>query len=336
MSKKVVQITPSELQQLIVKEVVEHLNESIEIDNISYEGKTLSIRKFDMFEPHDNEYIKSKGEIIWDILQQGYENKGGFKGFRSCKDMLNKSPFYVLGFCNDEIITVSVYNTYLGGNKCVGATCVKDENHNNAVKLLEMIMEYHIHNWDKWVWLEASGKIEEMCRAKNGFNVPSKYAVIYLTNKEYTITDDYHYERKIGGTIETKTIFGFKSKDTFNLLSDEINAQVRDFINRQSQKKVNENDERDRIWNRYSKNLTKMDKTIDIINYFVYLKDDELINEFPVESINILKTAITQAEQMLNNNQYSSEEIFLYKNCIDDGYRVLATSTILQTIKFAS
>ena len=79
-----------------------------------------------------------------------------------------------------------------------------------------------------------------------------------------------------------------------------------------------------------------MDKTIDIINYFVYLKDDELINEFPVESINILKTAITQAEQMLNNNQYSSEEIFRYKNCIDDGYRVLATSTILQTIKFAS
>lgn len=75
-----------------------------------------------------------------------------------------------------------------------------------------------------------------------------------------------------------------------------------------------------------------MEKHINIINYFVYLKDDELINEFPIESINVLKKAIKSAEHLLTVNSYTDRELFRYGNCIDDGYRVLNTSTVLKRL----
>ena len=336
MVKRRIILTESKLRRIIAKEVENLLRESKEIKSVTYKGQTLSIHKFEMSDPNDNEFIKSHKDVIWDILQRGYENMGGFKGFQTQKDMLKKSPFYTLGLCDGEIITVTVYNTYLGGNKCVGASCVKDGNHAIAVKLLEMIMEYNITNWDEWVWLEASGKVEEMCKQLNGFNVPSKYVIIYLGNKSYSIVDDYHYIRKINGNEETKTIFGFKSQDAFNFLSNKINSQVNDFLKQLESKNVNENDERDRIWAEYSKSLSEMERVINIINYFIYLKDDELLNEFPIESINILKNAIERARQLMENNDYSESEQFRYNNCIDDGQRVLNTSSVLNIFKLTA
>jgi hypothetical protein len=88
-----------------------------------------------------------------------------------------------------------------------------------------------------------------------------------------------------------------------------------------------EEDERDRIWAEFTKNGSEIEKLIRIINYFVYLKDDELINEFPIESYNILKKTVNNLENMLKENEYTKKELFRYKNCLDDGYRVLNTST---------
>ncbi len=103
--------------------------------------------------------------------------------------------------------------------KCVGVACVRDDNHASAVKLLGMIMEYNITNWNQGVWFEASGKIEKMCKELGGFNVPSKYAAVYLRDIPHSIIDDYHYSRKIGGNDEIKTIYGFKSQETFDILT---------------------------------------------------------------------------------------------------------------------
>ena len=336
MAKKLIRLTETKLRRIIEAEIRNILSESTELKNIKYKGQILSVQQIDITNQKDKDFILRNRDTIWDILQQGYETVGGFKGFQTKKDMLKKSPFYRLGFCNGEIITVSVYNTYLGGNKCVGASCVKDDNHANAVKLLEMIFEYNITNWDEWVWVEASGKIEEMCKKLNGFNVPSEYAIIYLENKSYTIIDEYHYTRMINGKEEIKTLFGFKSQNVFDFLSNEINSKVNSFINQLNSQNINEEDERDRIWADFSKNLSEIDKQISIINYFIHLKDDELINEYPIESINILKKAIATAEQLIDNNEYSDEELFRYRNCIDDGYRVLNTSTILSTFNLTA
>ena len=188
-------------------------------------------------------------------------------------------------------------------------------------------MEYNITNWDEWVWLEASGKVEEMCKQLNGFNFPSKYVIIYLGNKSYSIVDDYHYIRKINGNEETKTIFGFKSQDAFNFLSNKINSQVNDFLKQLESKNVNENDERDRIWAEYSKSLSEMERVINIINYFIYLKDDELLNEFPIESINILKNVIERARQFY-------QDLFGLSVVLDnDGNMILTEGLVLQDEK---
>lgn len=91
-------------------------------------------------------------------------------------------------------------------------------------------------------------------------------------------------------------------------------------------------EDRNKIWEDYFGRLAEMDKIISIINYFVYLKDDELLNEFPLESYQTLQKAIQTAEELLKTEEYSKSDIFRYKNCIDDGYLVLNTSTIIKPI----
>lgn len=91
-------------------------------------------------------------------------------------------------------------------------------------------------------------------------------------------------------------------------------------------------EDRNMIWEDYFERMSEMDRIISIINYFVYLKDDELVNEYPLESYQTLQKAIQTAGELLKTEEYSNSDIFRYKNCIDDGYRVLNTSTILKPI----
>lgn len=337
--KKILKIDKNRLDEIINQSIATVVSESKELDNTTYQGHKLEVVKYDMTNPEDAQFVKENKELIWDILQKGYENLDGFKGFQSKRDMLKKSPFFTMGFYDEEIVAVTVYNTYLGGNKCVGATCVKDDRHEGGVKLLEMIMSYNIKNWDEWIWLEASGKVEEMCKKLNGFNVPSEYAVIYLQNKNFSITDEYHYVRMIRGQEEQKTIYGFKDKNSFDVLSNHLNKQVKAFLDRLNKQDISESEEydnRDKIWMEYSQNMSDIEKAITIINYFVYLKDDELINEFPLDAYNILKQTVKTAEELLKINDYTQNEIFRYKNCIDDGYRVLNTSTVLSPLSLSA
>lgn len=103
----------------------------------------------------------------------------------------------------------------------------------------------------------------------------------------------------------------------------EINTRVHDYIDVLDGKKTDFEDERDKIWAEYVKNLPEIEKYICIINYFVYLKDDELINDFSEEAINILKEAITSVEVLIDKNDYSDKDLFRYRNCLDDGHRIL-------------
>ena len=217
----------------------------------------------------------------------------------------------------------------------VGATCVKDEKHENAVKLLNLIIEYDIQNWEEWVWIEASGKIEEIFRKYGGFNVPTKYVKIFLRSIPFDLVDEYHYSRNIGGNMETKTIFGFKDESTFEFLKKEITDKVNAFINRT---KINESlsnseEEIEQIWNRFSKNENEIEKDRDIINFFVYLKDDELINEFPKECLDLLKKSITNIQRVLESGNYDIKKEKQYRLTVEEGLRVISTSTVLEPLK---
>lgn len=335
MAKKVIRLTKGKLKEIVKGCVDKIITESKEIKSINYNGVNLSIQSFNMDNADDQSFIMGNKDKIWDLLQHSYEKLGGFKGFASRKDMMKKASMFHLGIQDGEIITVSVYNNYLDGNKCVGTACVTDEKHENAVKLLKFIVEYNIQNWNEWVWVEASGKIEEIFREYGGFNVPSKYVKIYLRNIPFDLVDEYHYTRRIGGGIETKTIFGFKDENTFEFLKKEITDKVNTFINKD---KMNESftdseNEVEQIWGRFSKNENEIEKDRDIINYFVYLKDDELINEFPKECLDLLKKSIANMQRAIENGNYDTKKEKQYRLTVEEGLRVINTSTVLEPLK---
>jgi hypothetical protein len=320
----------SDLRKIVRRQIKNLLKESVTLDEITYKGHLLKTENFNMKNPEDKQFISSHKNEIWDILQKGYEKLGGFKGFEYKSDMMKKSPIVRLGFCDGEIVTVTVYNDYLTGNKCVGATCVKDDRHDLAAKLLELIFEYNIKHWNEWVWIEASGKIEEMCKKLNGFNVPTKFALLYLNNVSIEEIDTYHYTRTIGGMPQTKTIFGFNSRYVYEFIKKEAETIISSKLPNEDKNDINEDTiERNNIYRKFLNERSKVYYHRSIVNYFIYLKYDELINEYPKESINILKKSIDFLKNALKNGnteEYTDRQI---QNTIEDGEKIIKTSTLL-------
>ena len=330
--QKIIKIKEKELKNIIKESIKNILKESTIIQQYEHDNHVLSIVEYDMTNEEDKNYILSNKDIIWNILQKGYENKGGFKGFQTIKDMIKKCPFYKLGYYDDEIVTVTVYNGYLGGSKCVGVACTKDNKHQDAVKLLELIIEHNIVDWDKWIWIEASGKIEEKCKELGAFNVPVKYADIYLDIIPFTPIDEFHYERKITGNVETKTIFGFKDKDSFEIIKNELNNEVSNFL-KKFNITIEENNNPNSLYNLYLSKKHPVYKCKSIIDYFVYLKDDELYNEFTEESIEILKQAIYGVQKYIDDDSLSEKEKYYLKIAIEEANRVINTSSIIKPLQ---
>ena len=187
------------------------------------------------------------------LIEQDMRKMGYFLGYRQPPQTINGMIYQVLQF----VLIPPVFEPFK-----TGATCVKDEKHENAVKLLNLIIEYDIQNWEEWVWIEASGKIEEIFRKYGGFNVPTKYVKIFLRSIPFDLVDEYHYSRNIGGNMETKTIFGFKDESTFEFLKKEITDKVNAFINgtKINESLSNSEEEIEQIWNRFSKNENEIEK----------------------------------------------------------------------------
>ena len=323
-------IDKNRLRDIVKESILTVLNESTKLAEYEYDGHILSIINYDRENAEDMEYVRANKEIIWDILESGYEALGGFKGFQTVKDMLKKSPFYRLGYYDGELVTVTVYNGYLGGTKCVGATCVKNNKHDAGVKLLEYIIKYNITDWENWIWIEASGKIEEMSMEAGAFNVPVKFVELYLNHIPFTPLDEYHYARMIDGNKETKTIFGFKDEESFEIIKDELNDKVSSFM-----KKFNLYEEQS-LYSKYVSKKHPVYKYKSIIDYFVYLKDDEKYNEFTEESVQILENSIQIVKKYLEEVNFKKEEKYYLKIAVEEGQRVIETSSIIKPIMVPS
>lgn len=328
MNKK---ITVKQLRKIIHESIQNVLLiESKNIISFEQNGHNLSIIDYDMDNEDDSNYVKQNKDKIWDILNHGYEKLGGFKGFQTIHDMIKKCPFYKIGYCDGDIVAVTVYNGYLGGSKCVGATCIKDDRHNDAVHLLKLIFKHNITDFKRWIWIEASGKIEEICKEMGSFNVPSDYADIYLPSANIVKVDEYHYQRKIVGNLETKTIFGFKDKAAYEIIKDEQNESLANFLNSIGVTDINENlSDRDKRLQRYYGMQPAYYRDKCIIDHFVYLKDDELINEFTMESFSVLKKSLNNLSSFLKDKTMSEKDIKLISWTIEEGERVLNTSSAL-------
>lgn len=330
MTKKVFIITEEEIKNAVKNSLKKVIFESSVINSYEQDGHSLAVVDYDMKNEDDKNYILSNKDTIWNILIKGYESKGGFKGFQSVRDMLKKSPFYKLGFYDNEIVAVTVYNGYLGDSKCVEATAVKNDKHLAGVEMLQLIIEHNIVDWERWIWVEASGKIEEMCKNSGAFIVPNKYVNLYLGHIPYTPIDgdEYHYERMIGGEMEEKTIFGFKDQETFIIIKEKLNNDVNEFL-KKKEISLNESDDL------YAEYLSKKHPVYtykSIIDFFVYLKDDELCNEFTEEMVSELKNAMSMIEKYKKDKTLSEQEKYYLEIAIEEGERVLNTVSVFKPI----
>ena len=67
-----------------------------------------------------------------------------------------------------------------------------------------------------------------------------------------------------------------------------------------------------------------------VIDYFVYLKDDELVNEFTSEMISILQNAIQKVGESIDDETLSKDEKYYLTLAIEEGERVLNHVTVLE------
>ena len=201
--------------------------------------------------------------------------------------------------------------------------------------ITQEILNDDIVNWKQWIWIEASGKVEEMCKTLGAFNVPSDYAIIYLQNVPYEECDEYHYSRMIAGKKEIKTIFGFKDAETFETITNDLNNKVEEFLKKTQNKKggLNENLlKKEEIYQRYIQKKGDCQRYKDIIDYFIYLHEDEGINELPIESLNILRSAVDSLQEIIDtSNELIINRKYL-KIAIEEGNELLTKISALYPI----
>lgn len=88
-------------------------------------------------------------------------------------------------------------------------------------------------------------------------------------------------------------------------------------------------DERERIWNKHVMTMSDINKHRSIIAYFIYLKDDELINTFPVSCYEILQHSTDYLQAVLNKGVSDPSKRRMLKNSVYDGIRILITSSVV-------
>ena len=91
--------------------------------------------------------------------------------------------------------------------------------------------------------------------------------------------------------------------------------------------------ESDEILKVKNENVKELEKHRKIVDCFVHLKDDEHINEFPPESMNILRNYISIIENAINGGVISPALKRLYLQTLEEGRRVMYTSTLLEPIR---
>lgn len=91
--------------------------------------------------------------------------------------------------------------------------------------------------------------------------------------------------------------------------------------------------ESDEILKVKNENVKELEKHRKIVDCFVHLKDDEHINEFPPESMNILRNSISIIENAINDGFISPALERLYQKTLEKGRRVKDTSTVLEPIR---
>ena len=191
-----------------------HLNQGLSKIEPMINGVKNQITENYIFEHFVNIFTKRNvkdlniyKDEVYDILVKSYAPIGGLLGINSVEDLIEETDFWKLVTKGGKVVAVSCYKTSRGGRKCV---CGCTDGTPEGKEWLYKIITEDIKQKDREEWAEVSGKMEYLYKKFGANPIPAEVAQKILPDKQFLkIHDDgFHYDRMIGGHIETKMMFG--------------------------------------------------------------------------------------------------------------------------------
>jgi len=244
----------------------------------------------------DKQYIKNNKTFIYNFFLETY--RGDFKGCTSRSDLVKKTYILKVTLYNNDIVAMSIYNNYMGGIKCVGIGATRKTEYLHKIGILGVrkILKQDFNIPDDGYWIEASGKIEEICNETNAISVPAKFADIIIPMKKHKIIDEYHYQALFGNDLHIKKMFGVKDKKTSQMIHNYY---------KEREKFLNEliNNEPISESFKYTRFKTSEEKYKAIVDYFIMLVNEEHLYEFTPYMLKQFKNALLELKKIVINKK---------------------------------
>lgn len=242
----------------------------------------------------DKQYMKDNKTFIYNFFVAAY--KGDFKGCASRSDLVKKTYILKVALYNKDIVAISIYNNFLNGIKCVGIGATRETENLHKIGILGVrkILKRDFNIPDDGYWIEASGKIEEICEETNAVPVPSKFADTIVPLKKHIIIDEWHYKTEFGNDSFIKKMFGIKDEETKQKIY-EYYKERQDFLNELiNNEPINETF-------KYKRFKTSEEKYKTIVDYFIMLVNEEQLYEFTPYMLKQFKNALSELKKIVLN-----------------------------------
>lgn len=291
----------------------------------------MNIKDYNRNDVGWNDFISANKKFIWNFLNNGYKS-AGYDGFYGCYDerSLSKNACQVtIVESNNDIVAISVYTDYQDGKKCVGISKTTDPKLSQAgSEGVKKIIRRDIGLHNDFYWCECSGAVEHLYEKYHGIKIPVEYVPMILGNKhvDFIEGDDYHYNREINGEEETKIIYGFNNKDTYNAVSEKYREYVMDSI-----KWIE--DHQDLLESDDSELGKEIRKAKGVVKIFVGMRIEEGVYEFPDDCLSLLRDNIDFLESVIERNVCPDELKHSVNVMIEYGNDVYDSSTSLEINK---
>ena len=174
-------------------------------------------------------------DTVREIIKGGYEK---LKGTRADIETVLRDPesrYRVFSLSSDEndqdnFCAVTIHKIH-DGHPRLRYIAGRGE---FGTKGVYALIEYEIKNDKYCCFAEVSGAIEHMYAKSNGYVVPNTFVKRILGNRGIIPIegDFFHYEHRYpDGTMYVKMLYGFKSQDLFNKMTENLLYYIENFGN---------------------------------------------------------------------------------------------------------
>lgn len=236
--------------------------------------------------------------------------------YENVDEMLQRVKYIRYGGEINNILTAALYTNSKGGFKLVG--CGTKHGEQKEKNIIYDIIKDDAEEYSQWHWAEVSGPMERIFQKCGGNPIPAELAkqILGKEDENFIYCDDAHYKRLIGGKYHTKILYGFKYRDVYtnvlNNIADMTGFKTyedwKTYTNSQKVERLNEGIQHRR------KPYNRADLCIDACDIFIDLWDEENLYEIPKMYYDFMCSIVKE----LRGYNFSDSNIQDMKNSIID------------------